>query len=73
MKIDYVNHPPHYNTGSIECIKAIKSMLTREEWIGYLRGNSMKYRWRFRNKNGVEDIRKAEWYEKLLKKELKKD
>tara|TARA_R100001086_G_C11785727_1_gene244849 strand:- start:103 stop:387 length:285 start_codon:yes stop_codon:yes gene_type:complete len=65
---DMVNNPKHYNTGEIECIDAIDSMLTSEEFIGYLRGNSLKYRWRFRYKNGIEDLKKAEWYEnKLLK------
>ena len=65
---DVVNNPEHYNQGGIECIDAIESMLTRDEFIGYLRGNSLKYRWRFRYKNGAEDLRKAEWYEnKLIK------
>ena len=65
---DMVNNPTHYNTGEIECIDAINSMLTSEEFIGYLRGNSLKYRWRMRYKsNPVQDIEKAEWYEKKLK------
>ena len=65
---DVVNHPEHYNQGNIECIDSIEAMLTNEEFIGYLRGNSHKYRWRFRYKNGIEDLKKAEWYEnKLLK------
>ena len=65
---DVVNNPEHYNQGGIECIDAIESMLTRDEFIGYLRGNSLKYRWRFRYKykNGAEDLRKAEWYENKL-------
>ena len=65
---DMVNNPIHYNVGNIECIDSIEAMLTKEEFIGYLRGNSHKYRWRFRYKNGIEDLKKAEWYEnKLLK------
>jgi hypothetical protein len=63
---DNVNNPPHYNKGGVECIEAIESMLTAEEFIGYLRGNSLKYRWRFRYKNGVEDLYKANWYEDRL-------
>ena len=63
-----VNNPPHYNQGHTECIDAIDSMLSVEEYIGYLRGNSMKYRWRFRYKNGLEDLSKAQWYEKRLVK-----
>jgi len=70
MVEDVVNKPKHYNQGDIECIDAIEAMLTHEEFIGYLRGNSLKYRWRFRYKNGIEDLRKAEWYEKKLLKVL---
>lgn len=67
---DSIN-PSHYkDQGNIECIDAMESMLSTEEFIGYLRGNSFKYRWRFINKNGVEDLRKAEWYEQRLLKIL---
>ena len=62
-----VDHPPHYNNGNVECIEAIEAMLTPDEFIGYLRGNSLKYRWRFRYKNKpIEDLRKARWYEERL-------
>ena len=63
-----VNSPAHYNQGQTECIDAIEAMLSEEEYIGYLRGNSMKYRWRFRYKNGLEDLSKAQWYENRLVK-----
>lgn len=63
---DNVNSPPHYVSGGIECFDAMRAMLTDEEIIGYLRGNSFKYRWRFRHKNGAEDLKKAEWYERKL-------
>ena len=63
-----IHSPAHYNQGHTECIDAIEAMLSQEEYIGYLRGNSMKYRWRFRYKNGLEDLNKAEWYEKRLTK-----
>ena len=72
MAGDLINHPPHYNKGGIECIDAIEAMLTHEEFVGYLRGNSLKYRWRFRYKNGIQDLEKAEWYENRLLEELKK-
>tara|TARA_R100000152_G_C6733521_1_gene157928 strand:- start:247 stop:555 length:309 start_codon:yes stop_codon:yes gene_type:complete len=71
MDDDLVNHPAHYNNGKIECIEAIEAMLTHEEFIGYLRGNSLKYRWRFRYKNGIQDLDKADWYENKLKQILK--
>ena len=67
---DLINNPEHYNQGGIECIDAIEAMLSKEEFIGYLRGNSQKYRWRFRYKNGIQDLKKAEWYEKRLLKLL---
>ncbi len=68
---DMVDNPPHYNNGSIECIEAIEAMLNKDEYIGYLRGNALKYRWRFRYKNKpFEDLRKARWYEDRLMKFL---
>lgn len=51
---------------NLECFEAMSSMLTIEEMRGYLRGNSFKYRWRYTHKNGTEDLRKAQWYEKKL-------
>ena len=70
-----VNSPAHYaQQGDIECIDAMESMLTREEIIGYLRGNSFKYRWRCRSKgNAVKDLRKAQWYENRLLSILQSD
>ena len=66
-RIDMVNSPSHYkDQGSIECIDYIKSFLTREEYIGYLRGNIAKYLHRWRYKNGMEDLKKADWYKEKL-------
>jgi predicted transcriptional regulator len=65
-----VNSPSHYTNGSVECIDAIESMLTKEEFIGFLRGNILKYQWRYKQKNGAEDLKKAQWYfDKLKEKE----
>ena len=61
-KHDPVNHPSHYNNGDIECIEAIEAASTKEEFEGYLRGNVIKYIWRFRYKDNVKDLRKARWY-----------
>ena len=69
---DLVNSPSHYNNGKIECIDAIEAMLSHEEFVGYLRGNSLKYRWRFPYKNGIQDLKKADWYENKLKVTLLK-
>ena len=66
-----VDNPPHYNNGGIECIEAIEAMLSKDEYIGYLRGNALKYMWRFRYKSKpFEDLRKARWYEERLMKFL---
>lgn len=67
MNTSNVNHPNHYNSGSIECIDALRESLGKEQFEGFLRGNVMKYMWRFENKNGLEDLKKAQWYlEKLI-------
>ena len=67
---DDVQNPIHYNQGNFECIEGIEAMLTPQEYIGYLRGNSLKYRWRYPYKNGIQDIIKAEYYEKKLMRQL---
>lgn len=59
---DNVNQPSHYGQGKIECIEYIKDFLTTEEYTGYLRGNIAKYLHRWRYKNGIEDLKKAQWY-----------
>lgn len=67
---DKVNNPSHYTQGGIECIDAMEAMLSRDEFIGYLRGNIFKYQWRYKDKNGLEDLKKANWYSaKLLELE----
>lgn len=58
---DAVSHPAHYTAGGIECIDCIKAALG-ENFIGFLMGNVIKYSYRYRNKNGLEDLKKARWY-----------
>jgi len=66
-KNDDVDSPFHYNNGNVECIEAIEAASSKEEFEGYLRGNVIKYIWRFRYKDGEKDLRKAKWYlEKLI-------
>lgn len=62
VSVDAVNSPPHYNKGKIECIDYIEDFLSKEEYTGYLRGNITKYLHRWRYKNGLEDLKKAQWY-----------
>jgi len=66
---EFVNHPPHYNQGSIECIAAIESMLTPEEFVGFLKGTIVRYQWRMGAKPGedmLNDVRKCQWYVNTL-------
>ena len=60
-KADMVNSPPHYNQAGIECIDAIRAA-TGDGYEYYLQGNIIKYLWRYRYKNGVQDLEKAQWY-----------
>ena len=67
---DPVNSPAHYadNFGGIQCIDAIETSMSTEEFKGFLKGNVQKYVWRYSQKNGAEDLKKAKWYlERLIK------
>tara|TARA_R110000868_G_scaffold396995_1_gene669526 strand:+ start:340 stop:597 length:258 start_codon:yes stop_codon:yes gene_type:complete len=61
MNRDNIN-PNHYKQGKVECIDAIESSMTSDQFKGYLKGNMLKYMWRYENKGGVEDLKKAQWY-----------
>ena len=60
--MDNVNHPSHYTKGSIECIDAIESALGKSDFQAYCQGNILKYVWRWKEKGGIEDLKKARWY-----------
>ena len=61
--MDNVNRPTHYNTGNIECIEAIEESMSSVAFKGYLKGNCMKYLWRYDYKGKqVEDLQKAGWF-----------
>ena len=66
--MDKINHPQHYTNGKVECIDAIESATA--ELVGIEAvcvGNVIKYVWRFKMKNGTEDLMKAKWYlERLI-------
>lgn len=79
MENEKINHPAHYCQGGIECIDAIEAATTNLTGIeAVCTANVIKYIWRWKEKNGAEDLRKAEWYLKRLtqivekKKPLKK-
>jgi len=58
---DNIN-PSHYKNKPKETIERIQDNLTVSEFKGYLKGNILKYLDRYENKNGVEDLKKANWY-----------
>ena len=59
-----VSNPKHYELGNtgVEAIDVIEAVLTKEQYIGYLRGNLLKYHLRANKKNGDEDLQKADIY-----------
>ena len=60
---DKINHPSHYTSGKVECIDAIESATAGLQGIGAVcTANAIKYLWRWKKKNGVEDLQKAQWY-----------
>ena len=64
---DMVNSPSHYNFAGVECIDAIRAATGEDGFSYYLQGNIMKYLWRYKYKNGSEDLKKAQWYlDKLI-------
>lgn len=63
------NISPNHYKGEIECIEAIKASMSQEAFKGYLKGNVMKYLWRYDRKNGLEDLEKANVYLNWLTEE----
>lgn len=59
---DTINHPAHYETAGVECIEAMKITQGREAVKDFCLCNAYKYLWRHKNKNGLEDLKKARWY-----------
>ena len=74
MEKDMVNHPAHYTAGGIECIDALAAAtvdLTGIEAV--CTANAIKYLWRWKLKNGAEDLKKAQWYINHLIEHLDKN
>jgi len=65
-----VNHPPHYIQGGVECLDAIAASMSPEAFAGFLKGNALKYIWRYDKKGGVQDLEKAAFYLKKLTSSL---
>lgn len=62
---DPVNSPAHYTVGKVEVIEIIKDQLSPEEFLGFCKGNALKYLCRAGKKDPKktrEDLQKAAWY-----------
>lgn len=70
VKLDPVNRPAHYTSGGIECIDAMQAAFGDEAVKDFCLCNAFKYLWRHRQKNGVEDLKKARWYLNRLIEEV---
>lgn len=69
---EMINHPPHYTVGKVECIDAIESATTCLQGLeAVCTANVIKYVWRWKFKNGVEDLEKASWYLNKLIDQIK--
>lgn len=62
VPLDNVSHPSHYKTGKFECIDVMLETQGAEDVKAFCICNAMKYLYRHKKKNGVEDVRKAKWY-----------
>ena len=73
--IDMVNHPQHYKTETgletIDVIEAFTSGLDGIEAVDT--ANIIKYICRWKKKNGLEDLKKAQWYLNHLIKHVEKE
>lgn len=71
LKPDNINHPTHYNQGGIETLDYIKAKAPHYE--SYAIGNIIKYVSRYQHKNGLEDLKKAQFYLNDLVEEMEKN
>lgn len=61
--VEEVNHPSRYDGScSIECISFMELLVGWEGVVHFCICNAVKYLWRYKNKNGMEDLKKAQWY-----------
>lgn len=71
---DNVNHPKHYCKGGVESIEFVKAAVSNlSGFEAVCVANIIKYMWRYKEKNGLEDLRKAAKYLEWLQEEVKKN
>ena len=63
-RFDMVNHPKHYKAkNGLEVIDVIEAFTANlEGYEATHTGNVIKYICRWKEKNGLEDLKKAQWY-----------
>lgn len=59
---DLIDNQAHYKNQGIEPIDLMRENFSTEEFAGFLQGNVLKYMLRYKDKNGVEDLKKAKTY-----------
>lgn len=63
VHVDNINHPPHYNKGKYEAIDILADVTKELSGIeAVCVGNILKYIIRYKYKNGIDDLNKANWY-----------
>lgn len=65
-----IENQPHYKNQGIEPIDLMRNNFSKEEFAGFLQGNVLKYMLRYKDKNGIEDLKKAKTYLTWLIKEV---
>lgn len=61
--LNIITRPPHYTKGKVECIDALESATDGLSGADAgLTWSVIKYMWRWKWKNGREDLLKARWY-----------
>jgi hypothetical protein len=69
---DFINNSPHYD--GLACLRAIEVALGREQYIGFLRGQVIKYNWRFGRKgDDGEQAEKAKFYQDEIVRVVNKE
>ena len=65
---DPINHPSYYaDNCSLECADVMLIAFGVEGLNYFYLGNAFKYLWQYKYKNGVEDLKKAQWYLEHIK------
>jgi hypothetical protein len=63
---DNINKPFHYHKSGLDPITIMKRTFTKEEYAGFCKGNVLKYNQRYNEKGGVDDLKKALFYQDEL-------